>query len=248
MTTRTCDFHNSRGQKLSGVLHGEPSPSMVICCHGMLSTKDGDKHRRLATALAAHGVATLRFDFAGRGQSEGALFDLTYSGEVRDLYAALDHIASLGAERIGVFGSSMGGAVALLTAARDERIAAVATLGAVAYPGAIEERYPEVYARWLRDGYIEMDGGRIGAAFIQDAVQYEVPMAVRVIRAPLLVLHGAEDEVVPVSDAYDIAAQARNVCLEVIDDADHRLSAREHLDDALARITEFLLQELQETP
>ncbi len=121
-------FQNRRGERLAGVLHGDPAEVAVICCHGMLSTKDGPKHVMLAEELERAGLACLRFDFAGRGASEGRLEDLCFSGQVDDLEAAIDLLAARGVQRLGLFGSSMGGAVALLAAARDERVVAIATL------------------------------------------------------------------------------------------------------------------------
>ena len=55
----------------------------MICCHGMLATKDGLKHQELADSLAERGLTTLRFDFAGRGESDGDVFDLTYTTRLK---------------------------------------------------------------------------------------------------------------------------------------------------------------------
>lgn len=234
------DFPNRRGQRLAGVLHGEPGALMAISCHGMLSTKEGAKHRLLADTLAARGIATLRFDFAGRGESEGDMEEMTYSSEMADLDAAVDYVSANGAQRIGVFGSSMGGAVALLAAARDERITAVATLAAVAYPDQIEERYPRDCAGWRERGYLDLANGRIGIALLDDALQHDVVSAARVIRAQVLVMHGVEDQVVPPSDAHDIAAALRNVSLVLVDGADHSFSNPIHMRPAVRDIAEYL--------
>lgn len=237
-------FRNQRGQTLVGVLHGEPSARMAITCHGMLSTKDGPKHVLLADTLASRGIGTLRFDFAGRGESEGQTRDLTYSGEVEDLRAGVELLVGLGATRLGVFGSSMGGSVAVLAAAREERITAVATLAAVAYPAEVESRYPEACAGWRERGYIDLGEDRIDATFLADANQHDVIAAASVLRAPLLVLHGADDEVVPVSDATDLAAAARNVSLHIVDGADHRFTNPIHLRPAMFEVAEFLHSEI----
>src|SRR5688572_13155365 len=118
MTTRV-EFKNPRGQTLVGAVNGAIADALVISCHGMLSNKDGPKHLLLARQLEERRVPVLRFDFAGRGESDGSLYDLTFSNEVEDLAAAIDAFAARGVTRFAVFGSSMGGAVALLAAARD---------------------------------------------------------------------------------------------------------------------------------
>ncbi|HET6346389.1 MAG TPA: alpha/beta hydrolase, partial [Myxococcota bacterium] len=104
-------FKNGRGERLVGVLHGAPAPAMVVSCHGMFSSKDGAKHLALADALAGLGLSVLRFDFAGAGESDGSVYDLSYTARMQDLDAAIEFLARQGVQRLGLFGSSMGGAV-----------------------------------------------------------------------------------------------------------------------------------------
>lgn len=241
---RRITFKNQRGQTLVGDLHGDPTDAMVISCHGMLSDRRGAKHVLLCERMAQAGIGSLRFDFAGRGESEGDLMELSYSGEVRDLLAAVEHLAGLGMRRCGVFGSSMGGAVALLSAAREQRIAAVATIAAVAHPGEVESRYPEACAGWRERGYIDLHGARLGSGFLEDAAQHDVASATSILTAPVLVLHGTEDTVVPLTDAHDIASAARNVSLHIVDGANHRFSDPVHMRPAMGMIADFFTQTL----
>ncbi len=229
---------------LAARVHGSCTDSLAISCHGMLSTKDGDKHVMLAAELERLGVATCRFDFSGRGESQGSLFDLSYSTELTDVQAVIEHFAHRGVQRFALFGSSMGGAVALLAAARDERIVAVATLAAVAHTELIDERHPEEARSWHQLGYVDTPAGRIGRAFYDDALAHDVLSAVRIVRAPILVLHGDRDEIVPVSDAHDIASTARNASLDIVYGADHRFSNPVHLRPALRCIASFLAASL----
>ncbi len=241
---RRVEFTNRRGEKLVGVLHGEPNGRAVVSCHGMLSGKDGVKHTRLADELARHGVSMLRFDFAGRGESEGSVFDLSYSNAIEDVDAAIDWLQKLGVTRVGLFGSSMGGAVALLTAARDERVVAVATLAAVGYPAAIADRYPEQARAFEEQGFVDSPAGRIGRGFMDDALAHDVVSAVAIVRAPILVMHGTEDAVVPQNDALDIASAARNATLDLVDGGDHQFHSQQMLRPAMRRIAEFLVAHL----
>ncbi len=237
-------FVNGRGERLAGVLHGRLDGAAVISCHGMLSTKDGPKHVHLAEALEREGVPVLRFDFAGRGQSEGSLYDLSYSSQVADLEAAIEYLAGRGVERVGLFGSSLGGAVALLAAARDERVVAVATLAAIAHAAEIFERVPDVVAAFETKGYYETVEGRIGRQLLDDAREHNILASVRVLHAPLLVVHGEDDEVVPVSDAHDIAATARNASLELVAGAGHRFDQPAQYRPIVRDIVRFLAAKL----
>lgn len=240
MNQNAVEFLNRRGQKLVGVLHGQLQSKAVISLHGMLSDKNGHKHILLAEYLAKYDLPTLRFDFAGRGDSDGSLWDLSYTNEVEDLDAAIEFLSGRGVKHFGLFGSSMGGAVALLGAARDERIKAVATLAAVGHPANIGETNPAEVDAWLSQGFIETEAGKIGRGFYDDALSHDVIATVRVLVAPILVLHGEEDTVVPQTDALDIAAVARDVTLEIVLGADHRFSNPVHLRPALKKVSDFL--------
>lgn len=248
MSAASLFFANRRGERLAAVLHGEPGEVAVICCHGMLSTKDGPKHVMLAEELERAGLPCLRFDFAGRGASEGRLEDLCFSGQVDDLEAAIELLAARGVRRVGLFGSSMGGAVALLAASRDERVVAIATLAAIGHAAAAIERNPTAMAAFESKGYLETVEGRIGRKLWDDAREHDVISAVRVLHAPLLVIHGEDDDIVPVSDAHDIAATARNASLEIVSGAGHRFDQPGQFRPVVRDVTRFFVEKLGVAP
>jgi len=120
----------SEAQKISGILHlpEKENPSCVIASHGLLSSKDSEKYIALGERISREGMAMLRFDFRGMGESEGGEEDNTISKKIADLSAAVDFIKSypgLG-EGIGLIGSSLGGFVSLIKASTDKRVKATA--------------------------------------------------------------------------------------------------------------------------
>lgn len=125
-------FRNSRGQALAGVLllpSGAGPHPVVVVCHGFGSSKDSPRNRTVADALRAARFAVFLFDFTGHGESEGALEESTLAQQVDDLGAALDILETLDevdADRTGAVGASSGAAVALVRAAADPRIRALA--------------------------------------------------------------------------------------------------------------------------
>ena len=125
-------FKSSRGLALAGRLLVPASPGphpVVVFAHGWGSGKDSPRNRAVAEALRRLGFAAFLFDFTGHGESEGTQEDSTQPQQVDDLAAAvgaLDSLDEVDGRRLGVAGASSGAAVAVLAAARDRRIRALA--------------------------------------------------------------------------------------------------------------------------
>lgn len=240
-------FASRRGNRLVGVFHGVSAAAPgVILCHGMESTKDGTKHRRLATWLASRGIAALRFDFSYVGESEGNFEDLTFSGEVEDLGGAWDFFRSRIAGKVAIVGSSMGGAVALLFAATEPAVQALATIAAVGRPARVlAELRPAELDRWRTDGVFSLGGMRLKSAFLRDVETLDVLGACGKIACPTFVAHGDADRVVPSSDAEEIvAALGGSSRLKIYGGADHRFSKPADLDALLADVGAWLASQI----
>src|SRR2546425_12614526 len=108
-----------RGQQIVGMLHlpeGKGRFPAALLLHGFTGTKV-EIHRmfvKLSRTLADHGIASLRFDYRGSGDSAGEFEDMTVRSEVADSLEALKFLgrqARINSRRIGVVGLSLGGAV-----------------------------------------------------------------------------------------------------------------------------------------
>ncbi len=123
-------FDNRRGQRLHGVLHlpeGRDKSPMVVMAHGFTDDKTGDNRLfvKFARKIAPAGIAVLRFDFAGSGDSEGDFAGMTPRGEIEDLKSAIDFVCGIQEidnHSIILIGYSLGGAVSICTAAEDQRV------------------------------------------------------------------------------------------------------------------------------
>jgi pimeloyl-ACP methyl ester carboxylesterase len=120
MTTleQTLPFTDSSGHQISGIL-AKPAGGtdrLAVLCHGFLSNKNSATNRALTAMLLPQGIATLRFDFFGHGDSEGPFEKLTVGIAVQQTLAALGLAGSRGYRKIGLVGSSFGGLVTILAA------------------------------------------------------------------------------------------------------------------------------------
>ncbi|HSO62578.1 MAG TPA: alpha/beta hydrolase [Desulfobacterales bacterium] len=188
------------GLRLKGTLHlpAADNPPVVIGCHGLLSDRSSPKQIALAEACNALGLAFFRFDHRGCGESAGRLEEVTsLEGRASDLLHAIRLLESrpgLG-KRIGLFGSSMGGAVCLRVAG-ERQVAAVVTFAApvrslpLKRPARGPKASPESrrMAAVLREAF-EL-GGHLGRV------------------RNILVVHGEADDVVPLTHAHEIVDQA----------------------------------------
>ena len=244
-------FINGRGQTLAGVLHHpaeENSHAAAILCHGMESNKESEKLVAMSRTLAQKGIRALRFDFAGSGESGGKFEEIAYSGEVEDLKAAFDFLNEQNAGRIGILGSSMGGTVALLLAARKKRVKALATIAAPIHPEKITETLltQDEVLNWRQTGFITYHGRRINISFLDDVQKLNVPQAAKTISCPALIIHGDRDQTVPVEEAYELYGQlacTKKLC--ILEGADHRLSEPRWMEQALEESVKWLVGNLQ---
>lgn len=249
---RVC-FVNSRGRRLAGVL-GKPASAapraMVVLSHGMLSGKNSPKHILLAENLASHGIATLRFDFTSRYDSEGPIEEMTYTAQVDDLAAAVSFAReTLGPMRLGLYGSSMGGAVVLLYASGKGSLDALAVISAVGRPGDLWSAWAssDRLARWREEGWIEIEGHRLPYSFYEDALRQDVIAAAAGTNAPLLLVHGAKDSIVPIDQCRALhAAAPGSKRMAILPEADHRFSRPEDLERMIQEASRWFVTHLLE--
>jgi len=254
MNQEHISFSNPAGDTLNGVLHhaaGNVTRGAAILCHGMESAKNSEKLIFLAQALADRGISALRFDFRYVGESTGKFADITYSGEVEDLQAAYEFMQSRQPAKTAVFGSSMGGTVALLFAgqkAGDANVAAVVTLAAPGHPENFPRRVltPTQLQQWRERGYTTYNRQRLNVSLLEDLERLDVPDAARRIRCPVLILHGDADEVVPVAEAYELHEILTSPKqLLIFKDSDHRFSNPVVMRQAMTQALDWLSQHVK---
>jgi dipeptidyl aminopeptidase/acylaminoacyl peptidase len=248
-------FKSSEGIDICGILSG-PDPGAdvpaVVLCHGFATGKDGRTYLRLEEILNGEGVATLRFDFFGHGESGGRFEDITVSEAADNVLRALNFMHGQGFQRKALFGSSFGGLAALLTAGWSRDLVGLALKSPVSdYLSRLclnwEGFDPDT---WRRRGFLkftDINGGesRLNYAFYREAEKVRAYETAANVRIPVLIVHGEADESVPLEQSRRLADLLPNARLEILPSADHRYSREEDFRKMLELVSGFFVRHFQ---
>ena len=228
------EFPNRQGKTLRGMLHrpigahNRRRAPAVVMFHGFT----GDRMEshwmfvKCSRALALAGMASLRFDFSGSGESDGDFRDMTLRGEITEGRVAVEFLRSrkgIDPDHVGLLGLSMGGAVAA-TLAHSLKAGSVVLWSALAHTA----RLCELTAKSAqvipgKHGAVEYEAREISLRFQDDALKVEPIRHIKQYKGPTLIIHPEKDETVPPSHARDFyrAAGTKIKELVMIPGADH---------------------------
>jgi uncharacterized protein len=218
-------------KSICGVLHlpAREKPPCVITCHGLFSSKDTDKFLRIAETFTDRGIAVIRFDFSGCGESSGNIADTTVTGRLAELAAVVRFARQheLLGPRLGLLGSSLGGYVSLLYAARDTSVRALSVWATpISLPG-LRKSIPAAELSVLKEDFFS-DAGRFDLAPLLPALH------------TVLIIHGSRDEIVPHTHAekiFQLAGSPKE--LVPIDAGDHSLTIPEDREQAAQKSVQW---------
>lgn len=249
---------SNEGQAIVGTLampEGEGPFPVALLLHGFTGTRhelpvlgtEDTMFSRAARWLGERGVASLRIDFRGSGESEGAWEDTTFSGQISDTIAALNFVETLegvDSERISIVGLSQGGLVGAATAGRDARVSNLVLWSAVSNP---------VMSYGILLGYDNLLAGAaagdealtialpwgaetsLKGPFFEDIFLVDPVAEIAGYGGPLLVITGARDTTVTPQP------QAGQVFLDYHEGAEALVVLDgDHIFDVLAEVTEVI--------
>ena len=220
---------------------------MVILMHGIFSSKDYNPMPALAKGLAKAGMASIRFDFGGHGNSEGKKQYMTIEKEIAEAMAIYEYVKALPyVSRIGFLGHSQGGVVASMTAGRlagaDDAPEALALLA----PGAVikeacqggkffnarfDPKDPPEYVRcW---GLY-----KLGREYLLSTQELDIYGTASAYKGDVLILHGTRDSIVPLwcSERYK-EVYGDNASLILVEGENHTITR--HRDEVVSKVVEF---------
>ena len=227
---------------------GRPKP-VVLFVHGFKGFKDWGHFPLLADFFAQQGFVFVKLNLSHNGLIVGGTGDLedleafgrnNFSIELDDIGQVIDALLMPGAtpmpateldlRRLYLVGHSRGGGLALLKAAEDQRIGAVATWASIA---DVDQRWPQAMVdEWQRTGVVHVPNTRTGQSlplhyqivedYLANRVRLDIAHNVRRhLRQPLLLVHGTADETVPVTAARALHALRPEAELYLLPEATH---------------------------
>ncbi|MGV7218336.1 bifunctional alpha/beta hydrolase/OsmC family protein [Bradyrhizobium sp. UFLA05-112] len=230
MAMERFQFTGEGGHLLAAALElpeGDPA-AYALFAHCFTCGKDVLAARRIAVALAAKGIAVLRFDFTGLGSSEGDFANSTFSSNVADLVHAADHLRATRKAPAILIGHSLGGAAILAAGGKIPEAKAVVTIAAPSDPAHVTGLFRKHLDDIRKQGEVEVSLAgrpfRIKREFLDDIVEHELMKDLTTLHKALLVMHSPVDDTVGIDNATKIFVSAKHPKSFIsLDHADHLL-------------------------
>jgi putative redox protein len=232
MQFKKLEFTNEAGQVLSARLDlaaDEKTRAYALFAHCFTCSKDLKAIAHISRALTSEGIAVLRFDFTGLGESEGDFADTNLSSNVGDLVVASEFLkANFEAPAI-LIGHSFGGAAVLQAASAIPSSQAVVTIAAPADPAHVRQALGSIKETIEHQGEAEVNlvgrTFRIKKQFLDDLTLINMQETLRRLNRALLIFHSPVDDVVGIENAVQIFQAARHPKSFIsLDKADHLLT------------------------
>ncbi len=232
MESRKITFENQEGQALSARLDlpvDEQPIAYALFAHCFTCSKNLKAVANISRALAREGIAVLRFDFTGLGESEGEFADTNFSSNVADLVAAAEFLADTYEAPKILVGHSLGGTAVLQAAADIPAAQAVATIAAPCQASHVAKLLDSDKETIEAEGeaVVTLAGRsfKIKKQFLDDLEETRMQESIRKLRKALLIFHSPIDNTVGISNAGHIFEAAKHPKSFVsLDQADHLLS------------------------
>lgn len=245
-------FKSSRNLTLFGYLYPSTSESIIIMCHGFMSSKySKGRFERLATEFNKSGYSALAFDFSGCGESDDDI--LTVEKEVEDLKSAIEFVKSKGYKKIALYGHSLGTLICLKSYTSE--IIAMVLSGALTdsmkYNWSeifTKEQMKELEERGYLTEYTPLEVRKkivIDKRILKDFELINQKELLKDVNCPVLIIHGnheVEEKLLYEKSKAAMTLLSSDSKLEVIDEANH--SFLEHFDTVVKLTIEWFTKHL----
>jgi esterase/lipase len=212
-------FSNNRGQKLAGLIDLPQDEPLLygVFAPCFTCTKESHGAHKVCRAMATSGIAMLRFDLTGLGESEGVFAETNFTTRIQDIISACTALGVAYEAPKLLIGHSISGTAAIAASEKLPGLQALATLGAPSDPSHVVEGLRRHNAITITGDNAEMiiAGRRITVKkqMIEDMGAYTITEATAALHRKLFIFHAPHDDIVPYHHAqmiYDRAVNAEN--------------------------------------
>lgn len=239
--------------KLSAVIQtpdGKTSYPMVMILHGFTGDKNEPLLTTLADDLEKAGIASIRFDFNGHGESDGDFSDMTVLNEIEDAKKVYNYVSKLpNVTSISIAGHSQGGVVTSMLAGElgTKKVKSIALMApaAVLRDDAIRGNlFGVTYDSINPPQYVEIFGGhKIGRNYIVTAQTLPIYETAEKYQGPALMIHGTGDVIVPYTYSLHYQHIYPQSQLELLPGFDH--SFRQDVAKATKIVADYFVKQLK---
>lgn len=236
-------------QTPDGLAEGEKCP-VVILMHGFMGNKDGMLEKLTGDKLAQSGIASIKFDFNGHGESEGPFSGMTVPNEIEDAKLVYEYVKSLPfAGSVAMTGHSQGGVVASMTAGDlgVDNIKCVVLLAPAAVLRDDAIRGSTMGARYNPldpPEFVQLFGDmKLGREYIKTAFSLPIYETAQKYTGPACIIHGTGDQVVPYTYGERYHSIWPGSELHILHAADHMFS--KDMQKAVDLTVDFLVKNLK---
>lgn len=234
MNTKNIQFPNRKGDMLDARLEIPASgkaQSYAIFAHCFTCGKNINAAINISRQLSLNGIAVLRFDFSGVGESEGESKDANFSANLHDLESAAEYLKENYEAPKMLIGHSLGGTAVIYAASRIKSIEAICTLAAPFDPEHVKGLFKHKAGEIAEKGMAEVNLGSgkftVSSEFIDDLEKHNTTENLENLRIPILIFHSPQDRIVDIGNAAKIYNSAFHPKSFIsLDGSDHLLSSK----------------------
>jgi len=225
-------FKNSKGRKLSGVISNSESKVAVLISHGLGSNKDDFKYKSLQKKLAAAKISSLAIDLLGHGESDGEYDDLTLTETIDDILCAKHELERRGYSEVGFVGYSFGGVGGIMSAEK-EQFKFLVLISPPTYYNAREVIKSGIHVlrevRKTNKRNPQKKKAHANIKFFKDYGSQDSYAAAEKINAPVLIIQGDKDKIVPVKRTIELHKKIKGAKLKLFKGANHHYTNLQRL-------------------
>lgn len=240
--TKHVEIENIKGFILRGYLELPENAKRIVCMfHGFTGnkTEHNGHFRTLARLLAKKGVASIRMDYHGNGESDGEFYDFSYNDTLDDAKRIIEYAKNVeGIEEVCILGFSYGGAIASMVA-NDDNCEKLVLISAAANMPQLAMNKLNTW-RKLENGNLYSLGFEMSPKFVEEIKDADMYENTKNFNKKVLVIQARNDQAVPYIYGVRYAVSYKNSTLHLVKEAGHGYDSLENANELYNKVVEFL--------